>query len=214
MTTVIVKGELLADSVKRRMIEQAALSLASKGLQRTSFAEVLEASGAPRGSLYHHFPGGKDELILAALDVAGAYAMQQLQASEATNAKEVAQAFLTLWRGVLLRSHFSAGCAVAAVTVAAETPDLVARAAAIFREWRANLAALLEKVGVAPPRAAELATLLIAACEGAVLLARAERSMEPFDRTAEALLQAATLSEPPLRPAPAPSSRTAKRRPR
>lgn len=186
---IIVKGESLAEGVKQRMIEQTALSLASKGLQRTSFSQVLEASGAPRGSLYHHFPGGKDELILAALDVAGAWAMRQLEASPATTPGEVADAFLQLWRGVLLRSDFTAGCAVAAVTVAAETPDLVARAAAIFRDWRARVAKLLERLGTPAPHAAELATLLIAACEGAVLLARAERSIEPFERTAEALRQ-------------------------
>ena len=187
MTVVIVKGESLADSVKQRMIVQAALSLASKGLQRTSFSEVLEAAGAPRGSLYHHFPGGKDELILAALDVAGAFAMQQLEATAATSPAQVAEAFLDLWRGVLARSDFSAGCAVAAVTVAAETPDLVARAAKVFRDWRARVAAQFQRVGVAPQRAAEIATLFIAACEGAVLLARAERSMEPFERTAASL---------------------------
>ena len=78
MIVVIVKGAALAEGVKRRMIEQAALSLASKGLQRTSFTEVLEASGAPRGSLYHHFPGGKDELILAALDPTGEWAINRM----------------------------------------------------------------------------------------------------------------------------------------
>jgi AcrR family transcriptional regulator len=170
------------------MIEQAALSLASKGLQRTSFSEVLEASGAPRGSLYHHFPGGKDELILAALDAAGGFALRRLEASAATSSAEVARAFLDLWRGVLLRSNFEAGCAVAAVTVAAQSSDLIARAARIFRDWEARLAAMLEGAGTRAPRAAELATLLIAACEGAVILARAERSMEPFERMAKSLM--------------------------
>ncbi len=58
MKVVIVKGARVSDGVKQRMIREAALALARKGLQRASFAEVLEASGAPRGSLYHHFPGG------------------------------------------------------------------------------------------------------------------------------------------------------------
>ncbi len=64
MMIVIVKGTAMADGVKQRMIREAALALARKGLQRASFSEVLEASGAPRGSLYHHFPGGKGELVL------------------------------------------------------------------------------------------------------------------------------------------------------
>ena len=188
MIVVIVKGVVLAEGVKQRMIQQAALSLASKGLQRTSFTEVLEASGAPRGSLYHHFPGGKDELILAALDLTSEWAMRMLSSSLGADAVEVTQTFIDLWRGLLLRSDFGAGCAVAAVTVAADAPELMARAAKIFRDWRSNLAKLLEQGGIATSRATELATLLIAACEGAVILARAERSMAPFERTAETLV--------------------------
>ena len=191
MMTTIVKGEVLASDVKRRMIEQAALSLARKGLQRTSFSEVLDASGAPRGSLYHHFPGGKDELILAALDMAGAYALQRLEATPDHSTVGVATAFLDLWRGVLLRSNFEAGCAVAAVAVAAGAPDLLARAGAVFLAWRERLARLLALSGLSEPRALSLASLLIAACEGAVLLARAERSMAPFDAVAETLLRLA-----------------------
>jgi AcrR family transcriptional regulator len=194
------QGGSVAESVKQRMIVQAAQSLASKGLQRTSFSEVLEASGAPRGSLYHHFPGGKDELVLAALDVAGAWAMQQLESAPTKTANQVAEAFLDLWGGVLARSDFNAGCAVAAVTVAADAPDLVARAAAIFRDWRARVAAQFVRVGVDAARAAQWATLLIAACEGAVLLARAEKSMEPFERTADMLLRVIAAEAPPRDP--------------
>jgi len=61
----------MARDTRQKMIERAAILLAQKGLQGASFSEVLEASGAPRGSLYHHFPGGKDELVLAAVALAG-----------------------------------------------------------------------------------------------------------------------------------------------
>jgi uncharacterized membrane protein YqgA involved in biofilm formation len=105
------------------------------------------------------------------------------------SAVEVTKTFLDLWRGVLLRSDFGAGCAVAAVTVAADAPDLVAHTAKIFRDWREHLASILQQGGVAEPRATALATMLIAACEGAVLLARAERSIEPFEQTAKMLLE-------------------------
>jgi hypothetical protein len=83
----------------------------------------------------------------------------------------------------------SAGCAVAAVTVAAEAPDLAARSAKIFRDWRTHLSFLLQKGGVAAPRATALATTLISCCEGAVILARAERSIEPFEQTATTLVR-------------------------
>ena len=57
------------------MIESAVVLLAKQGYRATSFDAVLERSKAPRGSIYHHFPGGKDELIAAAIDLAGARAI-------------------------------------------------------------------------------------------------------------------------------------------
>src|SRR5271154_6965956 len=124
MMIVIVNGKCMAGEIKQRMIARTAVLLAKKGLQGTSFSEVLEASGAPRGSLYHHFPGGKDELVLAALGAAGDQAMAVLDSLAGQPATEVAQTFIALWRMVLAKSDFAAGCAVVAVTVAADSAAL------------------------------------------------------------------------------------------
>ncbi len=169
------------------MIDQALLLLAKKGLQGASFSEILQASGAPRGSLYHHFPGGKDELVRAALGVAGDKVLDFLDTLDGRPAAEVAQAFAGLWRSVLVASDFGAGCAVVAVTVAAESPDLLRSAAGVFRAWRTRLGELLAKGGVSKSRAPALAALMISAVEGAVALARAEQSFEPFDLVAAQL---------------------------
>lgn len=187
----------MAGSVKQSMIERTAVLLAKKGLQGASFSEILEASGAPRGSLYHHFPGGKDELVLAALEHAGNQAMGALDRLSGKPAREIAEGFLSLWRSVLARSDFSAGCAVVAVTVAAESEDLKARAAAILRGWREKLQALFVESGIPKKRARAVAASLVAACEGAVILSRAERSFEPFDLVAAeqlAMVEAAARS--------------------
>ena len=180
---------MVAD-VKRKMIVETALSLARRGLQRTSFSEILAASGAPRGSLYHHFPGGKDELVLAALEAAGDYALGAIERSAGASAVDVASSFVTLWRSVLAGSDFGAGCAVVAVAVAAETPELIERAAGVFRGWRTRLAARLAAGGVPQARSGALSVSLIAAMEGAVVLARAERSFEPFDLVASTQIEA------------------------
>ena len=174
-------------SVRQRMIERTAVLLAKKGLQGTSFTDVLEASGAPRGSLYHHFPGGKDELVFAALGAVSDQALAILDATAGGPATEVAEVFLGLWRLVLERSQFGSGCAVVAVTVAAETPPLLDRAGDVFRHWRARLAELFVQGGVNAARAPSLAASLISGCEGAVILARAEKSFEPFDLVAAEL---------------------------
>jgi TetR/AcrR family transcriptional regulator, lmrAB and yxaGH operons repressor len=187
----------LAGNIKQTMIERTAVLLAKKGLQGASFSEILEASGAPRGSLYHHFPGGKDELVLAALEHAANQALGVLDRLSGKPAREVAEGFLSLWRSVLARSDFSAGCSVVAVTVAAESEDLRARAAEILRGWREKLVTLFVAGGIPKKKARAVAASLVAACEGAVILARAERSFEPFDLVATeqlAMIEAATKS--------------------
>jgi AcrR family transcriptional regulator len=149
---------------------------------------VLEASGAPRGSLYHHFPGGKEELVLAALRAASDRAMDVLNRLEGRPATDIAHTFFELWRMVLSKSNFEAGCSVVAVTIASDAPALLEQSAEIFRTWRTRLAELLTEGGVPAERALALSATLIAASEGAVILSRAERSFEPFDLVAESQL--------------------------
>jgi AcrR family transcriptional regulator len=177
----------VTNDIKQRMIEETFSLLATKGLQGASFSEILQASGAPRGSLYHHFPDGKEQLVLAALDTAGARALGFLDALAGRPGETVALAFLGLWRSILERSAFSAGCAVLAVTVAADSPALLEAAAAVFRVWREKLAELLAEGGIPKAQAPAIAALLISASEGAVALSRAERSFAPFDLTAAQL---------------------------
>jgi len=178
---------VMVNDSRSRMVDSAVVLLAKHGLQATSFAEVLEHSGAPRGSIYHHFPDGKDQLIAAAISLAGERAISLLDDLHGSDAQDVTAGFLGMWRAVLRASDFGAGCSVLAVTVAADSPPLLAAAGDIFRSWRARLAELLEHGGVAAAIAPALATLIIASSEGAVVLSRAERSFAPFDEVSEQL---------------------------
>jgi AcrR family transcriptional regulator len=170
------------------MVASAVDLLARRGLQATSFSEVLEHSGAPRGSVYHHFPGGKDQMIGSALDAAGGRAVALLDMKAGAPAEEIATWFLHIWREVLIRGKFEAGCAVLAVAVAADSPELLEQTARVFRTWRRRLAELLEQGGLGADDARRFAAILVASSEGAVVLARAEQSLEPFDLVAEQLV--------------------------
>jgi AcrR family transcriptional regulator len=170
------------------MIEGAVRLLARQGLQATSFSEVLELTGAPRGSVYHHFPAGKDQLIEAAVDLAGDRALQALDSQAEATAEEITAFFLGIWREILVRSQLSAGCAVLAVTVATDSENLLQHAGAVFRTWRGQLAEMLQQAGLHEHEATGFAATLVAASEGAVVLSRAEQSLEPFDLVAEQLL--------------------------
>ena len=193
MSLDIVKrgSDEVAGEVRKKMIVGATQLLARHGLQATSFAEVLAHTGAPRGSVYHHFPQGKDQMVGEAVDLAGAFLVGLLDKRAGASALAVTEHFLAIWRGVLAQSKCGSGCAVLAVAVATDSPDLLGRAAAVFRLWRGRLAELLEQGGLARRDARRFATVLVASAEGAVVMSRAEQDMEPFETVAKLLVDQA-----------------------
>ena len=92
------RPRIVPSDARQKMIESAVTLLAMRGLQGTSFSDVLERSGAPRGSIYHHFPEGKDQLVDAAIELAGDRALGVLDAVEGEPPIEVPRYFLDLWR--------------------------------------------------------------------------------------------------------------------
>jgi TetR/AcrR family transcriptional regulator, lmrAB and yxaGH operons repressor len=183
-----IGGRSPRGAVRSRMVEGAVRLLATKGVEGTSFAEVLEATDSPRGSIYHHFPGGKPELLHAALDLASQRGLAAMEATRGQPAAVVIERFLALWRGLLDYSRLTAGCAVVAVTVAANDDDLLDHAGAVFRTWTELLTELCETGGMDIKSARALAVTVVAATEGAVALCRAERSVEPFEDVHNVLL--------------------------
>lgn len=180
------------NNVRAQMIQGAATLLASNGVQGTSFAEVLALTGAPRGSIYHHFPGGKDELVRAAITSIGDGVVALLDALDGTP-EEVVGAFVDGWQMVLVGSHYRRGCAVAATTLeAADDPDLLATTASIFRSWRSALARALVRGGATVVDADDLAALCLVTVEGALVIGRAERDDRIFTAVRRQLVAATT----------------------
>jgi len=188
----VVKGD-----VRRRMAIGAAQLLAERGLEGTSFAEVLALTGTSRGSTYHHFPGGKQAMVRAALDAASQRALAVMEPARGKSPAKVVERFIAMWRELLDWSDLGSGCAILAVTVAADSPELLDHAGRIFRDWTAHLSALLRDGGLDAGGAHQLATLVIAASEGAVALSRAQRSREPLDTVGKLLVRAARESMRP-----------------
>lgn len=171
-----------------RMIHAAVPLLQRCGVLGTAFADVLAASGAPRGSVYHHFPGGKAQLAEEATAYAGSAISQGLEATLTEDPLEAIGQLVDLWRQIARASDFDAGCAVVAGALDPAPASGARRAAAAaFADWQRQIAASLVDRGVAEEIAAEFGTTAVAAVEGAVILARAERSDVPLDRVAVAL---------------------------
>jgi AcrR family transcriptional regulator len=169
------------------MVDGAVRLLATQGVEGTSFKKVLGVANASRGSVYHHFPGGKSELLHAALDQASGRALEAMEATRGQSALEVLEQFLALWQALLDYSQLRAGCAVVSVTVTGPEDDILEHVGDIFRAWTEQLAELFVAGGMAEGAAHTIATVTIAATEGAVVLSRAEHSRTPFDDVADTL---------------------------
>jgi AcrR family transcriptional regulator len=175
------------------MIVSAALLLREKGLTATSCGDVIDHSGAPRGSIYHHFPNGKAQLVEEAMQYAGSYVAGYIEDADPI---EALRSFERGWRKTLERSDFRAGCPIVAVAVEAhnDAPQLAMAAADAFAQWQRALQGLLEDAGVPGPRARRLAATTVAGIEGAVVICRARRDIQPLEDVSaelEAMLQAA-----------------------
>src|SRR5512139_1523687 len=174
----------MATDSRERMVRSAAYLFRERGYSGTGFRDVITHSGAPRGSIYHHFPGGKVQLAQEAVRYAGDFLAAGVRISMQDNDPTTAvQAFVGWWRQVLEKSDFQAGCPIVAVTVEshAENPELAAAAAAAFQHWQDVLAIALGDAGVDEARSARLATLIVAAVEGATILCRARRDTRALD---------------------------------
>ena len=180
-----------------RMVRSAAYLFRERGYSGTGFRDVIAHSGAPRGSIYHHFPGGKAQLAEEAVRYAGDFVAAGTEsATKDGDPAAAVYAFVGWWRRVLEKSDFQAGCPIVAVTVESheDSPQLSAAAAAAFQRWQDALAVGLRLGGIPGDRAGRLSTLIVAAVEGATILCRARRDTQPLDDVAtelEALLNAA-----------------------
>jgi TetR/AcrR family transcriptional regulator, lmrAB and yxaGH operons repressor len=173
-----------------KMIQSAATLMGNRGMNATSFSDVVADSGAPRGSIYHHFPEGKRQLAECAMRLTSDQVLAYLRASTETTSRGVMRHFVALFRQVVVASRGSAGCAIAGVTidVANDDDDLLAVARDAFQSWVSLLATQLESTGVAPTRARGLSTIAVASVEGGLILCRAEGSDAPLRLVEEELL--------------------------
>jgi TetR/AcrR family transcriptional regulator, lmrAB and yxaGH operons repressor len=188
----------MAGDTRDRMIDATVTALQRHGVAGMSFTEVLASSGAARGAIYHHFPGGKAQLVAEAATRNGSDVRALLADLPAVSPSAVVEAFLALVRPVVAASACGAGCAIAAVAVGtdpgvavnAEAATLLGVAATAFASWGDQLAERLALAGLPAGEAADLAAMLIALLEGAHVMCRAAGTLAPFERAARAAILA------------------------
>jgi TetR/AcrR family transcriptional repressor of lmrAB and yxaGH operons len=179
-----------ADS-KGKTLAAAAKLFRQQGYHGTALHDILAASGSPRGSLYFHFPKGKEEIGEAALTLAGEAVRQAI--ARAAETSENAEVFLTrVARGMaadLERSDYKEGCPIAttALETAAQSDVLGTATRKAFQKWELEIKRGLERFGRTSEDADLIATLVLSQLEGALLLARTHRDPEPMHRAEHAV---------------------------
>jgi AcrR family transcriptional regulator len=186
MTAVMPQRQHRELTPRERMVRSASQLIRTKGVSGTGVREVVAHAGAPRGSLQHYFPEGKDQLVAEAVLWAGGVAARRVgRALERAGATP--SAFLTTlaadWRSEFLSEGFDGGCPLvaAAADVAATSDELRAAIGRAFAGWQEPLAAALTECGIPVARAPGLALVVISALEGAILLARVRQDVAPLD---------------------------------
>lgn len=153
------------------------------GVAGTGIAAILERSHVSRRSIYLNFPDGKTELVQEATRVAGSFLDHQIAVAlrEPTPQKSL-DVFIAGWKTVVTESDFAAGCPIAAAGLARSSePEIADIAGGIFTRWRDAISESLRDHGIPDRDAQALANTVLAAVEGAVVMAQAEKSLAPLD---------------------------------
>ena len=178
-------------SAKDRILDASSELFRRQGLTGTGIKQILDQAKAPFGSLYHHFPGGKDELAAETVKRAGAYYGQLVTEkllAEPDLVSGVRAAFIAAGRD-LAATGYADACPIetVALEVASTNERLRLATAEVFDSWLDGLTALLRSEGIEATQARALAHTILSALEGAFVLARAARRTDALDACADAM---------------------------
>jgi AcrR family transcriptional regulator len=194
--TRIADSEAVSAGTRRdgreRLLNGARRLLAEKGYAGMELRDVAARGHAPRGSIYHHFPGGKSQLAAEAAELEGTEIRALIESSlEQRGLAATLELFGESFRRRVKDKPEHLGCPVAAAALARpEDPALAAAATRAFQSWEAPIAAALREEGVAAKAAEDFAGLVISTVEGALIRARAAADQAPLDAAVAGLQQA------------------------
>jgi len=202
---------------RQRLVQAMSRALQRRGYHGVGLTELLAEADAPKGVLYHHFPGGKEQLAVAAIEATAAHIAASLQRLVAEHAQPLPTlaGWLALAEQQLQRSNYERGCPLATVALETTADDGPVRAALAqaFLQIRQGLADLLAGAGIETGRASGLAALVVATYEGALMQARVAGHGQPMadatgilmsllQREVDAARDASPPHTPPKKPAP------------
>lgn len=197
----------MATPTRERIIETSAELFRLQGYHATGIKQIVKAAEAPFGSLYHFFPGGKEELGAEAITVSGAIYAQLIPAvfDPAPDVVAGVRDFFAGAAAHLVETDYADACPIAtiALEVSSSSEPMREACAEVFQSWIEAGADRYVQAGITREKARELTIGMLCALEGAFVLARALRSTEPLliaGELAAATVQEAIATVEPVRP--------------
>jgi TetR/AcrR family transcriptional repressor of lmrAB and yxaGH operons len=173
------------------IVRAAATLFRRNGYAATGINEIAELAGAPKGSLYHYFPDGKDQIGEAAVRFAGKGLVASLEklAQEHKTTAAMVQAYCRLLAGWMAKSGFRDGCPISTTLLesAPQSAGIALAGREAFSDWRAVIARALLHDGFSHAEARRLSTLAVSAIEGSLILSRVESSAQPIEDVGRSL---------------------------
>jgi len=189
VSTAVDAARKKRGDTRTNMLVTAAEVMRERGAAGVTIDEVLTRSGAPRGSVYYHFPNGRNQILAEALRYSGDAITATIDAAADRGAMALVHHFVEYWEHLLADSDFNAGCPVVAAAIGCgdDEPRLTTEAGRIFDRWRTALSRAFIADGFEQADAESLAVTSIAALEGAVVLCRSTRSAGPLREVVDQL---------------------------
>ena len=187
--TVPTQASNKRGDTRTKMLVSAAQVMRERGAAGVTIDEVLARSGAPRGSVYYHFPDGRNQILTEALRYSGDSITAMIDDAAGWGARALLREFVEFWVRQLSDSNFTAGCPVVAAAIGSDDddPKLSTDAGVILGRWCTALTRAFVNDGFDDAGAASLAVTSIAALEGAIVLCRSTRSADPLRQVGDQL---------------------------
>ncbi|WP_020499920.1 TetR/AcrR family transcriptional regulator [Sciscionella marina] len=172
----------MSRGARERLLSSAVTLFRRSGIAGCGVAEILAHSGAGRGSIYTHFPGGKAELAEEAVRTSGQDLTDLITTVvDQQGLADGLHALIEYWRDMLRSTGYAESCPILSAALQNDATAAQRAAGDVFRDWHEALTGILRAEPATSDRADTLATLIIAAVEGAIALARGQHSLAPLD---------------------------------
>lgn len=176
-------------SAREQIIKTTCELIEEQGYHATGLNQIVKESGSPKGSLYHYFPGGKDELVMESLQKVGQAVQNRIEtvlAKKTDPAEAISDFIREVAAGV---AHFDFKTGGPITTVALETANTNERLSnecgKIYQAWHNAFAEKLTTSGLSGDKAHRLANVIIATLEGGIILSRTYKDNKPLKDIAE-----------------------------